>query len=412
MLTEATEDLRRRVLERIRWPAQENAVPRQIYTDPELFELEMEAIFRGPTWHGVAHDAELPAPGDYKTTRLGGVPALVSRDRGGQVHVLVNACAHRGAQVVKNLSGNAARTAFQCGYHLWTYDLDGTLKGVTLPDLMPETFRKEDHCLPRLRHDRVAGLIFCTLSDATPPLREYLGDPEFAEALDEALCDGKLELLGSQKLVFHCNWKIYAENMSDGYHSRVLHAGARFINGPPTNLTRWAGRDPSHGKYGHYWTRGHNTPPQHTGELKDNSIVEVRAKPADETGLPRSNLALIFPDIALSDNNDALHIRYIRPLDVERTQVEFTYFARPEESAEIKLHRARTGSNCYGPVGLITLEDGQAFGRVQRGAAAADAGANYILAGWRPQSADGEPAYSGEAHTVNFYSAYRQFIGF
>jgi len=396
----------------LEWPAKANAVPRRVYTDPELFALETERIFKGPTWHCVGHEAEVRNPGDFKTTRLAGIPLLVDRDEHGQVHVLVNACAHRGAKVVRAACGNAARSLFQCGYHLWTYELDGVLTGVPLPQLMPQDFDKSDYHLPELRTETAVGLIFCTLSEEAPPLTHYLGDTDFVEALHTMLWGGDLEYLGSQKLVFQCNWKIYAENMSDGYHSRVLHAGARYINGPPRNQSMWETKDPSHGKYGHNWTRGHNTPPDSRGELRDASIVDIVAKPCDETGLTPANLGLIFPSLAFSDNNDGLHLRYIKPIDVGSTEIEFAYFGRAGESEELKIHRARTGSNCYGPVGLITLEDGQAFGMVQRGAQADDYGVNNILAGLESRRPPAEfGSGGGEANALNFYAVYRRLMG-
>jgi anthranilate 1,2-dioxygenase large subunit len=411
-VSEGGTELERRVAARIVWPAQPNRVPREVYTDPELFELELERIFRGPTWHCVAHEAELPQPGDFKTTWIGRVPMLVSRDGAGRVHVLVNVCIHRGAQVVRPRYGNAARSGFQCGYHLWTYELDGALRAAPLPHLLPTGFMEAGHRLPELRTEVLAGMVFGTFSERTPPLAEYLGDEDFRRAVREALWDGRLELLGSQRMVFHCNWKVYAENLSDGYHSRVLHAGARLLNGPSIHQRDRSSKDPSHGRYGHSWTRGHNVPPERHGELADESIVEVRAKPADASGYPKSNMALIFPSVVLSDNNDGLHLRFIRPLAVDRTQVEFTYFARVDEPDEVKRHRVRTGSSSYGPVGLITLEDGQAFGRVQRGAAAAREGSNSLLAGWEQRGAPGESTHAGgEARTVDFYTTYRRLMG-
>lgn len=49
-----------------------------IYTDPEVFELELERIF-GRTWVYVAHESEVGEPGYYKTTRIGRQPVIVSR---------------------------------------------------------------------------------------------------------------------------------------------------------------------------------------------------------------------------------------------------------------------------------------------------------------------------------------------
>ena len=83
-------------------------VHRDVYTDPDIFELEMERIF-GRAWLFVGHASQVPQPGDYITTELGRQPVIMVRHRDGSVHVLLNRCTHRGAKVVNERTGNAAR---------------------------------------------------------------------------------------------------------------------------------------------------------------------------------------------------------------------------------------------------------------------------------------------------------------
>ena len=69
-----------------------------IYTDPAIFEEEMERIFhRG--WVFVGHEGEIPSPGDYRTCRLGRQPVIFVRGADGAVRVLMNRCTHRGTVV-------------------------------------------------------------------------------------------------------------------------------------------------------------------------------------------------------------------------------------------------------------------------------------------------------------------------
>jgi len=95
-MTVETEPLRA-----IRWPQEDNKIPREIFTDPNLFRVEMDSIFTGPIWILVGHEAEIPNPGDYKTTSVGTIPVIVVRGADGIVRVLVNACAHRGTRLVE-----------------------------------------------------------------------------------------------------------------------------------------------------------------------------------------------------------------------------------------------------------------------------------------------------------------------
>ena len=100
-------------------------VHRQLYTDPAIFELEMERIF-GAAWIYIGHESQVKKPGDYFATQIGRQPVVMVRDADGKVRVIRNQCAHRGAMVVATEKGNAPE--FTCCYHGWTYHLDGRLK--------------------------------------------------------------------------------------------------------------------------------------------------------------------------------------------------------------------------------------------------------------------------------------------
>jgi 2-chlorobenzoate 1,2-dioxygenase len=141
---------------------QSGRVHRQLYTDPALFELEMERIF-GAAWLYVGHESQITKPGDYWCTRLGRKPVILVRDAQGNVRVLRNQCAHRGAMVVANDKGNTAE--FQCCYHGWTYHLDGKLKAVPLMQGYPADFDSKNpktamHSVARVANYR--GFIFAS----------------------------------------------------------------------------------------------------------------------------------------------------------------------------------------------------------------------------------------------------------
>lgn len=71
-------------------------IARDMFTEPELFDLEMELIFE-KNWIYACHESELARPHDFVTLRAGRQPLIVTRDGNGQLHALVNACQHRGA---------------------------------------------------------------------------------------------------------------------------------------------------------------------------------------------------------------------------------------------------------------------------------------------------------------------------
>src|ERR1700723_3026789 len=74
---------------------QNDLIHRSVYTDPKIFDLEMEYIFN-KCWVYVGHAAEIPEPGDYKTTFIGRNPVIVSRLADGDITLLINRCRHRG----------------------------------------------------------------------------------------------------------------------------------------------------------------------------------------------------------------------------------------------------------------------------------------------------------------------------
>ena len=83
-------------------------VPYKVFSSQAVYEREQERIYRGPTWNFVALDAEIPNPGDFKSTFVGDTPVVVTRNDDGSLAAWVNRCAHRGASVCRKSRGNAS----------------------------------------------------------------------------------------------------------------------------------------------------------------------------------------------------------------------------------------------------------------------------------------------------------------
>ncbi|STW14263.1 catechol 1,2-dioxygenase [Klebsiella pneumoniae subsp. rhinoscleromatis] len=73
---------------------------RSIFTDQQLFDFEMKHIFEG-NWVFLAHESQIPQPGDYYTLTLGRQPVIITRDKKNELHALINSCAHRGAMLCR-----------------------------------------------------------------------------------------------------------------------------------------------------------------------------------------------------------------------------------------------------------------------------------------------------------------------
>ncbi|MBX6722923.1 MAG: Rieske 2Fe-2S domain-containing protein, partial [Dactylosporangium sp.] len=195
----------------------EGRVPAKIFNDPAVYELEKERLF-SRAWCFLAHESEVPHPGDYVLRWIGDNSIIVVRDEHGEIRAHHNRCTHRGNQVCKAEMGNASH--FRCSYHGWTFKNTGDLIGVPYyREVYRESLRKEEWGLKPVRIDTYAGLIFGTLDPEAEPLDEYLGGFQFY--LDFFLKPGPngTEVYGPpERWVADTDWKICAENFGgDGY---------------------------------------------------------------------------------------------------------------------------------------------------------------------------------------------------
>jgi nitrite reductase/ring-hydroxylating ferredoxin subunit len=207
---------------------QPNRVHSDVYTNPEIFELEMEHLF-GRAWLLVGHESQVKNPGDYFTTSLATRAVIVVRDTEGKVQILYNRCSHRGVHVCGRPRGKVDGMRFMCPYHGWTFDLRGALMSVPLRDQYGSSFRSADHGLARVpRVKTYAGFIFASLSEDGEDLPTFLGSmrENFDNFVDRAP-QGELEVLDQGiKYRYRANWKMVFENLNDILHPFFAHRSA------------------------------------------------------------------------------------------------------------------------------------------------------------------------------------------
>src|SRR5467141_3024333 len=146
-------------------------LPASVYTDPGVHAAEKEKIF-GCTWQVVGHFSQVANFGDYFTTEIIGEPLLIVRDADGKLRGFYNVCRHRAGPPAE---GCGTRKLFRCGYHGWTYGLDGSLICATEVEGV-EGFCPQDFSLMPVRTEEWFNLIFVNLDSDASPLRESLGD--------------------------------------------------------------------------------------------------------------------------------------------------------------------------------------------------------------------------------------------
>ncbi|MGI8457140.1 MAG: aromatic ring-hydroxylating oxygenase subunit alpha [Propionibacteriaceae bacterium] len=199
-------------------------LPGHAYFSPEVFAKEQEKIFE-QMWFCAARGSDLAKPGDFRTVQVGQESLIVSRNRKGQPRAFVNICRHRGARLCSEESGTRKRS-FQCPYHAWTYDLDGTL--IAAPNLtkMPDVGR-EDYALHKVQVREWLGYIWVCVADEPPSfedtvvgaVRSRLGD---VESIDH-YCVDALEVGKRITYDVKANWKLIVENFMECYHCATIH---------------------------------------------------------------------------------------------------------------------------------------------------------------------------------------------
>ncbi len=203
------------------------------YRDPELWLREVQAVHRTVPLP-LALSCELPAAGSYKAVDAVGTPVIITRQRDGSLRAVVNACRHRGGELVPEGTGTARR--FTCPYHAWSYDLGGCLTAV----YGEETFGPVDKPsmgLVALPVAERAGIVFVSLDrSAALDLDAWLGEDllPLLEGLDLASCYHH-----STRTLEGPNWKVVVDGYLEGYHFASLHRTTVFR----TNLSNMAAFD-------------------------------------------------------------------------------------------------------------------------------------------------------------------------
>lgn len=356
-------------------------VDRRIFTDDEIFELEMKYIFEG-NWVYLAHESQLPTPGDYFTTYIGRQPVVITRDKSGELYCLINACAHRGAMVCRRKTDN--RMTLTCPFHGWTFRNDGRLLKVKDPDGAgyPPTFDHDgSHDMTKVvRFDSYRGFLFASLNPDVLPLTEHLGDAtKIIDMLVDQSPDGLEVLRGSSTYTYDGNWKLQAENGADGYHVSATHwnyvaTTSRRSTGQSKTDTKVldAGSWGTHG--GGYWSfpNGHVclwtwTPNPKVRPLWDK-IDELKATVGATKGefmIKGSRNLGIYPNVFVMDQMST-QIRHFRPITPDKTEVTIYCVAPKGESPANRARRIRQYEDFFNASGMATPDDLEEFRSCQR----------------------------------------------
>lgn len=279
------------------------------YADPIVFAHERARVF-SRSWQIAASASAVAAVGAYVTAELAGEPVLVVRAAPGEggLRAFFNVCPHRAGPVAR---GCGRRAQLRCGYHGWTFSLDGAL--VQAPEA--EGCDLSGVALTPISVASWGPLVFVAIEPAAP-LREVLAgiaepDPSLAWVMRR---DYELE----------ANWKVYVDNYLEGYHVPIVHPGL------------YAELD-----YPRYRTETSTWWSEQIAPLRPAPSAHApgeAASVAPEGGAPtrvyRPSAAgesaryhWVFPNVMLNAYQGILQTNLVVPLGPDRTRVAFEWYA-------------------------------------------------------------------------------------
>ncbi|SDS82336.1 benzoate 1,2-dioxygenase, alpha subunit [Halopseudomonas litoralis] len=352
---------------------------RSIFTDQELFDLEMKYIFEG-NWVFLGHESQVENPGDYFTLTLGRQPVVITRSKEGELQALLNTCSHRGATLCRKKRGNKA--SFTCPFHGWTFKNDGKLlkardqkKGG-----YPENFNTDgSHDLKRLaRFENYRGFLFGSLNADVLPLQEYLGETtKVIDNIVDQAEDGLEVLRGTSSYTFEGNWKLAAENGADGYHVGTVHwnylstMGQRNYDKGGTEAVdakSWSSEGGFYSfEHGHMmlWTRLTNPQVRPIFKHQERLQEKVGEARADAIINTTKNLC-IYPNLYLMDQFST-QIRVLRPISLNKSEITIYCWAPKNEPADERAKRIRQYEDFFNVSGMGTPDDLEEFRACQQG---------------------------------------------
>ena len=367
-------------------------VHKTVYTDAKIFDVEMDRVF-GKAWIYVGHESQIPNQGDFYTTQIAKESVIMVRHSDGAIKVIYNRCAHKGAQITTQTSGNVR--AFKCIYHAWSFETDGKFKARPLASAYddgcstsdnPENNMKQVACVEVYR-----GFVFTRLSRDGQDLAIWLGATKTSiDNLVDRSPEGEIEVVGEPlRYLNNCNWKMMVENVSDALHALPTH---KSVSQPAAEMaTQFA--DPNERPIalnmlipfgnplsffdkigqticgnGHSYSGGkisiHSAYPEVPEYLLAMSKAYGAKRAEDILSVQRHN-TVIYPSIALKCNLQS--IRVFRPISADRTLLETWTFRLKGAPEELLRRTMFYNQTIFSPASVAAHDDNEAFGRMQQG---------------------------------------------
>lgn len=318
----------------------------RVYWDHEIFEEEKKRIF-SKVWKFVCHVSEIPSTFDYRTIKVADTPLVVIRGKDEKVRTFVNACSHRGIQIVRRPRGNAK--TMECIFHRWNYDsTNGELTGAPRKEAYgPSNFDLKQCGLREVRTETYLGLVFVNLDDSAVSLSEFIGDA--LEMEKDILGAEELEVFDYYEQVLDTNWKNWQETNLDLYHEFMHFANRK------TGLTVKE-------YYQRAWKlypNGHAAIERYRAQYSNYAGWQDRDERIRLPGLHPNEFQVVnlFPDLAINARGTVIRIDSQTPISPGKTLVQYRGLGLKRDSERERVQRVRDYTSIWGPFGTNLAED-------------------------------------------------------
>lgn len=346
-----------------------------LYTNPDVFADELERIWY-KTWVFVGHASEVPEVNDYVRKKLGPQDVIMTRDKDGEIHLLLNRCAHRANLVCDDQSGNSS--SFRCPYHGWTYRNTGELLGYPYNKGYGGKNQLDLRmgAVPRVAVHQ--GFVFGSFAEDGPTLLEHLGDAAGEiDRLARLSPEGEVELTaGWLRHKTRANWKLLAENETDGYHPQFVHGSIFSVTGSPigalysdnsTAVTRAFSNGHSENDLRPEF-RKFAEPMRWFGTTEDrvpNYVAAMRAKhgeAAEEILIEGAPHVMVFPNLFIAE----IQVFNIQPISANEC-VQYSTAVQLRGAPELNKRMVSQSIGSVGPAGMLLADDTEMYERNQQG---------------------------------------------
>ena len=369
--------------------AAQNLVDNRVYSDPQVYEQELRRLF-DRCWLFACHESEIPRPGDYLTTSVAESPLLIVHGKDGQLRAFYNTCRHRGTQLTAERCGHANN--FRCPYHAWVYSLEGDLIAVPGEEAYAGSgFEAKDFSLLGPRCESIYGLIFVNADPQAPPLRQWLGTGVI-DSLATPLAHGDFEVIKYYGYDVEVNWKVFAENVRDGYHVPFVHPFFRRASPPgPYHLF----------EHGHAVQHLRMDPAGMGAELWD----KLRRYPLPQVEEGAGYIVTLFPDINVMLRSSMISIDTQRTLGPRLVRLESRVLGLKSDTEEIREQRRLQHMTWF--LGPLEQEDQPVFRLQQAGVSGRGVPFSIIARG-----ANTSAGTRGDDNRLrNFWAQWRAMMG-